>query len=136
MRKIQLIDMIPVRAGKLPVTRMFVIQLAETHKEMTVGVKGQEAGNISGTSIQGIGPSPTAKKATKQIKNSGEAAGKNEKENDKAIKQVEAPATLKRATGLLPARSSNQMATNVMIKLIKVSKTGVKWDPSFMRREE
>lgn len=135
MRKIQFIDMIPVRAGKLPVTRMFVIQLAETHKEMAVGVKDQEAGNISGTSIQGIGPSPTAKKETKQIKNKGEAAGKKEKENAKAIKQVEEPATLKRATGLLPARSNNQIATNVIIKLIKVNKTGVKRDPSFMREE-
>ena len=124
-----------MREGKLPVTRMFVIQLAETHTEIAVGVRVQEAGNISGTSIQGIGPSPRAKKATKQNKKRGEAAGKKEKVKAKAIKLVETPATLKRATGLLPARSSNQIATNVMIKLIKVKMTGMDRDPFFMREE-
>ena len=57
-----------VKKGKVPVTRMFVIQLAEMQMTLAAGVRGQEGGNISGMIIQGIGPRPREKQATKETR--------------------------------------------------------------------
>lgn len=116
------------RRGNAPETAMFGIQLAETQMELAEGVRDQAGGNISGTSIQGIGPRPTEKKATKRIENIGAKAGSMEKDAASARRLKALPATLTRATGLRPARSSNQIATRVMTKLTKARKTGVEGD--------
>lgn len=114
------------RGGKMAVMMIFVSQFVAEQIEMAAGVSGQEGGNISGTSIQGMGPSPTAKAATKATKKTGAREGKRAKDVAKANKQAADPATLKRATGRRPARSSSQIAKTVMAKLIKVRATGVK----------
>ncbi len=104
---------------------MLVIQLALTQIEIAAGVKVHVGGNNSGTSIQGIGPRPTAKQATKVIRNTGAIAGNVMKAAARAKREAAEPAILKRATGRLPNLSNNQIATKVMTKFMKARMSGV-----------
>lgn len=128
-KKMRLSGRILVREGNVPVTRIFVIQLAETQMELAAGVSGQEGGNISGTIIQGIGPRPSEKQATKETRKMAAADLWEEKVAAMARRQSAEPATLKRATGRRPARSSSQTATKVIPKLMSARMRGVESEP-------
>ena len=132
VKKMRLSGRIFVRDGKAPVTRIFVSQFAETQMALAAGVRCQVGGNISGTIIQGIGPSPTEKQATNATRKTAAALLNDAKVAAIASKQTAEPATLKRATVRRPARSNSQMATKVIPKFISASRRGVDSDPTMI----
>lgn len=136
-KKIKLAGRILLMDGKVPATRMFVIQLAETQMEMAVGVRCQVGGNISGRMSHGIGPRPTAKQAIKATRKGATTLVKEGKEKpaEMASKQAATPAALKRATGLRPDRSRSQTATKVIPKLINERSRGIDSDPTIIIEE-